>query len=776
MVPTPGSTFAVRDSTGPNHDQFYPDEVWLSNNPGQTASLMKDCREDEAFGYYIHVAKRSAKEESKTTHTNPGSRAQAFFNNVTITSSGLEEDSTRSISARSTHLLGELSEIIDAYLADDPQRALLVQHQLLGPKLSNRIVVEMGTTELPFNWQFDRCTLRLTESLLELGQRACGWKEAQERESGQSSTLPLPISDDKILIVSASRARETEDVALPAIEEATTRADADFYVTVGDTIVATMESKPRCSPQNAGDLVRTREDPFRQQETRKLHSGTGTLSLLLQLASQPLAAKRSSRLLIGDWGRLLMPYEVRRSEREPSHARIVFATTASYCDVLDGEAASRAAQSESKAGLDGQDSPSLQLEHLPNAVFFLLGWILQVIERMHDTTARLQEPEAGKETAVAESHDDKPKDPAPPAQRTRAHGKGSNVPAQAPQAPRRSARVLKSGLRANDAVHSGSAPLPLITDYVCTYGPVLGGTYAGIHRCVIKRALLAGQLQGALGPSRDLRGRPADGVLPALGPEDCRTYLKVQRIPSTPDPEAFLPDPRFEDSDQPPVSDDECKGIRERTEQEIRIFEHCKDLQGVTIPRLHGLVDPEDYPRSSAHKLMMEHLYAKPIGSLQETWTDLWGEELEHAVKAAFVQLHARRVYHGDVSSSNVLVEWRKVAVQSGASPTSATTLEAWNLHKMVQEAQKQMQLNDKAFYAAAREVGQHARAKMEDASVLASDSPLSRLRLAVKPHIWLIDFAGSEIVNEGQEGDVLLASEARDVEQALRRWMSKRF
>ncbi|PWN21293.1 hypothetical protein BCV69DRAFT_282029 [Microstroma glucosiphilum] len=97
----------------------------------------------------------------------------------------------------------------------------------------------------------------------------------------------------------------------------------------------------------------------------------------------------------------------------------------------------------------------------------------------------------------------------------------------------------------------------------------------------------------------------------------------------------------------------------------------------------------------------------------------------------------------------------------------------------MVQEAQKQMQVNDEAFCAAAREVGQHAQTKMEHASGVASEvseSPLSRLRSDVKAHVWLVDFADSTIVQEGEEGDTLLASEARDVEQALRRWMSRRF
>lgn len=776
MAPTPASTFTVRHS---NLDRLFPDETWLSLDPGNTASLMRDCRDDSGFGYFINVEETPPSNESITTDTTPGSKARDLFKDLAITSSGVEENSaTTGISAKSARLLDELLGIVDAYLADDPGRAMLARRKLLGPKLANHILVDEGTEEVPFNWLYERRTLYLTEALVDLGQAACRWRHAEALKDSVDLPTPLPIAQDaKILILSGPRAKDSDITVSGKIAAAAAQADADYYVTLGPQIIATLESNPHCSAGDTGELVRTRPDPLRQQAPAGgVHCPSEIEKLLLQLCSQPVAAKCQHGLLVADWGRLLLPYEVRSSKTESSRAELLFATVGSYCDVRQGEPACATANHESKAGLAEPES-SFRLEHLPNTVFFLLGWILQVIESLQESTSHPQEAEAEAEAkpAAAEPSDDDREEPAPPAKRARRNTKGAP--------PTRSSKRIsetysKSSKGAKDDTESPTHRLSLITDYVCTHGPIRGGTFAAVHECVVKRSHLEGKSVRASGQSQELNGRSAFGVLPDLGPGDCHTYLKVQRVPSMPDPNAWLPEPRFEGPDELLPSDEDRRGICERTVQEIRVFEHCEDLQGTVIPRLYGLVSPENYPRSSAHKLMLQHLCARSLGSLKPVWRHLWRHDLRYAIKAAFGQLHARRVCHGDVSSSNILVEWRKVASADSGSTSSpvSETLESWTLRGLIGDAQDQMQLDNKAFLAVARSLGERGVIDSEGNSGLAleapaSQSPLGHLRTVVKPHVWLIDFADSAIVQEGEIGDSLLASEDRKVEETLERW-----
>jgi hypothetical protein len=745
---------------------LFPDETWLSLDPGKIASRMNDCRDDHGFGYFINVDKAPHKDESVDTNTKAGNLARALFKDLTITTSGVEEYSeTTGISAKSSRLLSELLDIIDAYLADDPGRAMLARRTLVGPKLSNHILVDEGTEEVPFNWMYERKTLYLTEVLIELGQAACRWRRAEAEKNGSEFKAPLPCSSSsKIMIVSRPRAKDLRLAASRAVAVAAGLADADYYVTLGREVVATIESKPHCSAKDTGNLVRTRDDPFDQKQGKGVLTDSETLKLLLQLCSQPVAAGCRPGLLVGDWGRLLLPYEVHRSNTAPGQVRLVFASVGSYCDVLDGEQACTAANEQSRAGLAGQESPSFRLEHLPNTVFFLLGWILQVVHGLQESPSQVREGEADAKAAATEPGNNDREDFGPPAKRPR---QGASA------ATKSSVMASKSSEGAKENLDDLGNRLPLITDYVCSYGPIFGGTFAALHWCVVGRDHLAGR-----GPSGERKGRPAFGALPRLGPGDCHTILKVQRIPSMPDRDASLPEPRFEGPDEPTPSDEERKGIQERTAQEIRIFQHCKDLQGITIPRLYGLVSPEDYPQSSAHKLMLQDLCATTIASVKRLWRHLWGDDLQDAVRAAFTQLHARRVYHGDVSNSNILVEWRKIASSDSETTSSSIseTLESWTLRGLMEDAQHQMQLDDKAFVAAARRLGETIDIdyKGDSASSLeapAPDSPLCRLRSAVKPHVWLIDFADSAIVQDGEVGDSLLASEDRRVEETLEQW-----
>ncbi|PWN21648.1 hypothetical protein BCV69DRAFT_176824, partial [Microstroma glucosiphilum] len=778
MVPKPGSTFTVRDTSGSDSDPSDPEEIWLSADPGRTTTSLRDCREDQRFGYHIKIASDFPHNASTSTHTNLGANARHLSDNLVITSSGLEEDPETGISARSSSLLDQLCEIIDGYLDDDPRRALLHGAHLSAPKLSNRLLVRRGTTEAPFNYLYEERVLCLTEALLELSQEACRWKQAQKTDSGRPFRAPLPTSpDSRILIISSARANDSGIIVSKRIKEVSTLADADFYVTVGSHVVATVESEPGCRPHNVGDLVRERSDPFRQQEIGEVRGETETLRLLSQICSQPTAAGSRKGLLIADWGRLLLPFELRNNATENGGAaRLTFASTASWCDVLEGEKACKLAELASRDGLAGRGASSFRLQHLPNSVFFLLGWILYAIEDLpddSDDSGNSHKPESQPHPDAGDSVDDEEsEDSGPSAKRTRLQECSGNIPSEALVLNESSARDSESK---GSAIESETERLPLITAYVCTYGPILGGTYADIHRCVVDRAHLAGSPREALSPSQENQGRPALGILPPLRRGDCYTYLKVQRVPSEPDPEEDLPEPRFEEPDGPPLSAEDAKGIRERTTQEIEIFQRCKDIQGTVLPRLYGLVSPESYPRSTAPKLMLQHLDAEPVGTSDSMWRCIWGDTVQQAVEAAFSKLHARRVCHEDVNTSNILIEWRRKA--SGSS--TRETLEISKLRELVQQAQREMKLSHRELATAARKLREDAGFDPDGDSGLVpevSESPLSRLRDSIKPRIWLIDFAGSVIVEDGEKGDALLTSEARKVKETMEEWARERY
>ncbi|PWN20907.1 hypothetical protein BCV69DRAFT_298707 [Microstroma glucosiphilum] len=715
MAPAPGSTFTVREPKATNTDPGGPEELWLSSDPGRNVSSMESCGSDQAFNYFVRVRGNPSNHETKSTHTDSRSKARALLDHVTIVSSGLEEDSKPSIWTRSCHLLDGLSQIINAYLVDDPGRARIVREDLVAPpKLAVPILVDRGTQEVPFNWQYERRTLYLTETLVQLGQDACRWKESEAEKTGLPFVSPLPTSlDSEIHIVSSPRADASRTQARFKIAQAADDAEADFYVTLGSRVLATMESKPYCSARNIGTLVRARCNPFKQQEAGEVYTDSDTLELLLQLGSQPLAAECRQGILVADWGRLLLPYQLENGDRGDGELRLVFSSTGSYCDVREGHQACERATAESRAELSGQDSPVFSFQQFPNTVFFLLGWILQAIEDLKKDAKSVQEPEDSKAKSTQPSEDD-----------------------------RKSARFAESSRGAAD---SGTEVLPFLNSYICTSGPILGGTFAAVHLCVIDCDYLEGRK--TLSPREQFKGRPAFGVVPDLGPNYCHAYMKVQRVPSTPEPES-LPEARFEGPDDPP---------------------------GALIPRLFGLVPSDEYPRSSADKLMLQCLRAEPIWSLLEEWRDLWGREIYHAVEAAFAELHARRVCHGDVSVSNILVEWRRVA-STGSGATIAETVEDWELGGLIGEAQRQMRLSGKAYAAAARQLSELDGTQGDSGLALeVNDSPLSRLKAEIKPHVWLVDFADAVIVEDGEAGNSVLTSEAQKVTQMMERWASDR-
>lgn len=768
MAIAPGSTFTVREPRATNTHPGEPEELWLSYDPGRAVSAMQACASDQAFNYHIRVRGDPANNDTKSTHTNPSSKARALLDDVTIVSSGLEKSSKKRIWPRSCGLLNELSHIITEYLINDPGRARIVREDLVAPpKLALPILVDRGTQEVPFNWQYERRTLYLTETLVQLGQDACRWKESEAEKTGSRFISPLPTSSDsQIHIVSRPRADASKTQARFKIAQAANDADADFYVTLGSRVLATMESEPYCNARNIGTLVRARCDPLKQQEAGEVYIDSDISKLLLQLGSQPLAAECSQGILIADWGRLLLPYQLQRGDTGVGDLQIVFSSTGSYCDVVEGQQACDRATTESRAELPGQDSTAFSFKQFPNTVFFLLGWILQAIEGSKEKDKSLQEPEASKAKSAQPPKDDR-EHRGRSEKKDRQHPRSGNKSAS--PATRKAARFAESS---RDAADSGTEGLPFLNSYICTSGPILGGTFAAVHLCVLDCDYLEGRK--TLSPREQFKGRRAFGVLPDLGPNYCHAYMKVQRVPDTPEP-GSLPKPRFEEPEDPPVSDADRNSIRQRTTQEIGIFRHCKNLQGTLIPRLFGLVPAAEYPRSSADKLMLQRLHAEPIWTLPKDRRDLWGREICHAVEAAFAELHARRVCHGDASLSNILVEWRRVA-SSGSEGTVAETLEAWDLRRLSQGVQRQMELNETAYAAAARRLRDHDETQGD--SGLASevnDSPLSRLRAAVKPHIWLVDFADAVIVEDGEAGNSVLTSESQEVAQMMKRWASER-
>lgn len=799
----PQRTFSLRGpavnalSNEPNEP-----ELWLSREPGQAPTPTRELSQDLLLGYPV-VVNHDVEYTAIKIIREPSSSgaAVASFN---FLASGVEDRAHEdTMLARSCALLDKFGRILDAYLSRHPEKARLAQERLVLPNAASRIFVDPDMVEEAFNAQYSARTLYLVQCLLELGKEAVRWQEKAVKQVDGEDTALLPTSPTETVRIATSRHLQDKllitEPSVLRLGQSSVVANADFYVVCGEQVIATMESKPGCNPREIGVLVRDRLDPFDLAQDGGVKAKDWNSTLLLQLASQAVATGLSMGCLIADWGRVLLPYEV---VREPCpdngrgtsagvrKARVIFSSSPSFYDVLGGHTELIAAKREVSSGLQNSNSKSFQFTSLPNAVFYILAWVLRAVEAARDKEEGLVREAARAGDESSKPPEDRGAGPSSkrgppdsdPSDRDAQKPRGADRSASGPVAPRAGQKGHSGGgdkskkgkgkeTRHHDEYEALVQQFRLLTTYTSSYTPIDEGTFATVHLCLVKKALLDSAVGGDH-QSDHLGGKSSFKVLPYASLDEVDALLKVQRVPLEQQHRGGKIDWRLEEPDGPPMSEEDRINIQRRTMRELSVFLRCQDVQGLFIPKLYGVVSPRNCPFSTAHKLMIQCIDGGPVSKTPRKMYLLWREELVTSAVRALGMLHSRAVWHGDISNNNILVEWRKHGAHALESSTYER-VEPEQVLEAVQEAQGNMGISEEdfkpqvdKFRAADADAGENSAIVLTPTS-----SPLQSLKATIRPHIWLIDFADSQSVDaEAEDGREMISSELETMKRFFAR------
>lgn len=808
-------TFTMREApVGASTDRAGLSELLLSKEWSRMPTKTMELANDAHLAYSIKI-----EDTVPASTTEELGSSLSLASAIEVVASGVEGavDGATTMSARSSILLRRFCSVLDRYLAAHPDRLCIADESLKLPNATNRIVVGPDKSEEAFNSEYCDRTLFLVQCLLQLGQDAYRWQEEKAMQiglelNGKFKAL-LPTAREKTMKFSAacqfqnSHLQNSGDRLGPA----TSVAYADFYVSCGDEVIATLESKPQCNARAVGILARERNDSLRLSERGATKLDSWDTELLLRIASQSAVTGLKMGMLVADWGRVLLPYEViRETSRQESltEARIVFSSTPCYNDIFGGAKALDDAKRDVSAGFQDQ-TPGLELTSLPNAVFYLLAWVLRVVEetdietgiaeedgkagaldgpsdreagpsskrgppdgdRYEESTARSRRSHASGSAPVATlagqkisgsstGKGDKGKGKSMGEAKCKGKGKGKGMSEGEAKAIVKTeskgtnqgegkAMVKAMGEGENKGSwtrHDYDALVRcfrLVTTYISSYTPVNDDTFATVHLCLLHKA----HLEDDNGGEHELDhqgGQSCFRVLRYPSSDEVEALLKVQRIPLVDQEPGDRSNWRLERDDDPPMEEQDRLDIQQRTMRELRVFLRCQDLQGSTIPKLYGVVSPRNYPLSTAHKLMVQSLAGGPIANLHSKFFLVWRKELVSGAMHAISSLHSRSVWHGDLSNSNIRVEWRRYS--SPAEHSSIyKTIQPLAVLAAVEKAQHSMQISDKDLEAAADKLSTAADAENSAIVLNSTSSPLEDLKTTILPHIWLIDFAESK-------------------------------
>ncbi|PWN18182.1 hypothetical protein BCV69DRAFT_87800 [Microstroma glucosiphilum] len=732
---------------------------------------------------------------------------------IEVVTCGVEDTSNEAttMSARSYILLERFCSVLDLYLAAHPEKLCITDESLKLPNATTRIVVGPDTGEEGSNAEYCDHILFLVQYLLQLGQDAYRWQESGTMQVGVRLTgefkALLPTALDKPIRISSGHDIRTSHLNRLAdkLGPAARIVDANFYVSRGDRVIATIESNPECDARAVGIITRDRTDPFRLSEVGSAKMDGWDTKLLLQLASQCAVTGLKMGLLVADWGRILLPYEVIREPTGPdpgteaptlSRARIVFSSTPCYDDVLGGPHALLNAKRTISERLQDLSS-RLQLRSLPNAVFYLLAWVLQAVEEANVKTEIAEregkatrgsapdgpsDREAGPSSKRGPPDGDREEGSATKSRGSRASGSsragqkdpgsstGESNKGKGKGKGRAVVKTQSEGENKSSEIRRDYNDLirrcRLVTTYLSSYTPVNSGTFATVHSCLVQTAELRDG-DGDRHQSDHLGGQPNPKISRPPSSDEVEALLKIQRVPLVRHGLWTRIDPRVESPyDDPPTKEEDMIDIQHRTMRELRVYLQCQDLQGLVIPQLYGVVAPRNFPFSSAHKLMIQSLEGEPIAHLHRKFFSLWRKEIIDSAIHAISSLHSRSVWHGDLSNSNVRVEWRQFD-SLVEQPSIYKFIHASKVLAAIEQAQRSMGISDKEFDAAADKLSTAADAEDSAIVLTSTSSPLENLKMTIRPHIWLIDFAESKVVNVEEEHG-LLAAEVRNMKVIL--------
>ncbi|CAO1621048.1 unnamed protein product [Sympodiomycopsis kandeliae] len=575
---------------------------------------------------------------------------------------------------RGQHIMVRMRAILDEFLQSNrehKQRNVIGNDKLPGPDADIMAFDLRCSPETTVNNKLDEKIGYLVNDVLSLCQKAARWKRdqlAQQQTQQQDYDWPVPL-DEPLRLLPGSKASNGSPY-----DHADRRASIpDFVALSGNTEIGCCESKPRAIPSAAGKLVLAKYDPLtatmntvlqRERSRGQLgHSSSADTTspdiawqdkLLLQITSQLFLRNVRSGILLGDYGKMLVHYQllpIPNPDSSSSQRRrfyLSFSDAAVYTKVplrefrpgSDDDPIIQAAQATLDASTArGDDSAhQLQFDCRPGIVWSIVLWILSAWD-LHKQNLRPRELRLGAKVpdiAVA---------PTQASMSVQGRHQFNND----------SHRRTEYGPSAPDIQDSTDQHLddhqqqqeqllvcPLPWDF---------GTYANIYRCLI-----------------DNRDKTSSSVeTPVLVPfsrlQKEAMLIKVQRRPltTTSSNENDIMDGLAPLNLMEQPEEDVLGSIKARAFNEEQALHTLSALQGTVVPKLLGTMAPESAPQSHSIKLVMEdagHTLSSLLVPARRPIVRVWGNAIADELESAIMQCHALGVAHGDLSSNNVVVAW----------------------------------------------------------------------------------------------------------------------
>ncbi|CAO1629024.1 unnamed protein product [Sympodiomycopsis kandeliae] len=691
------------------------------------SQLLRDVFWDPFFSKKIDVERSSSAAQGSSSHSQSTTRISddACFlleaHGFHIASSGLATDSlayggpSHAAAAQtvadasprgrgSLELMGQLSQILGEFLAENAEKATIqLAHpsRLPGPQAAPRLVTNF-TDEPTVNSLFAQEECHLINALLDLSHQAVQWKHHRLSQQGQGeeeSAFPLPL-DQPLRLIPCTGTQPTNGDADGI--EAARLSKPDLGVFHGNQHVAVIVKKPRRDPTHIKTLTNLHTQPLtnvlraarqRQHTSTRFASqrgaGVGSSAaarrpapqhsnsapprcsydehLLAQLSSQLLLRSVSSGLLLTDWDRSLLSYQLVPSlDSQPTSAaeasaendghdtngntdtqrsfRLLFAPEAIYSHVppLGFEEGSQNdprtiadSATRNAANAPHSNAPSVSFACQPGVTWGIIAWILSAFQVHKLQTASSgdgREPGAGQHVVVAShSYQEEARD------HSSTGTSGGSV-----------------GLMQQGLTGMTSEPLQL---WVLS-APWAFGAHANMYRCIHQdHAPTVKTLESSLGKS---------ALISTKHFSNDRVFLvKVHRRALS-----IISDPKLLQGQAPgnllsgdefPENRSEVDSIQAAASREATAFKILSAFQGTILPILYGTLPTYSFPFSHADKLVVEKV-GDPLSILlqadsRETLS-LWWTHISEGIRRAVAQCHTRGVAHGDLSPSNILVQW----------------------------------------------------------------------------------------------------------------------
>ncbi|CAO1629733.1 unnamed protein product [Sympodiomycopsis kandeliae] len=643
-----------------------------------------------------------------------------------------------------TQALEEMLSLLDDFFeaAPESERALGTTNPVPLPgRFQGSEINEIDTEskEPWFNICFAKQHMPLVNEILSLCHRAVQWAEAQQtvQQGGEVHRTSWPVPLDAPLVLKSeppSKARtdqtDTSTAAHPTREEQTA-ASGDFWLYHKQDLLGIIESKPNMTYEKAKKWTEPRADPLKPinrvpavpssarspsslppKKNKREQDGYAIAEwyqkLTLQAVTQLYLHNVTSGVLLGDWGRILIFYELHPLQATGS-------------DDPSESVPSGANPSATRKGLHGMSTRSLKQQRHGKknksqtsdyVLCFAVRSIYTFVPELGALAGSLQDPES----TIIQYEEAYMRDLATASSSAYPTASLRGVPTHASVSftsrpgtiwalvhwalclsrsrrlrprivePSQNEAVLK-GVIATDVSkatehsrsgHSGrpkparpspdggssykspasgtrrAGEVPTITAIFFVPAPYAFGTYANIYRAVNRTSKQTSQ-GNIKREGKDFKEKWGASITIAEW-RQAKTFLKIHRQPTE--------DEEWEERRCAPSllcwDDQSIASIQSRTEIEVAAYQRLKPLQGTAIPKLLGLVPSHLPPESHSCKLLVEAVGTSlaQLFTEQASLCSLWRQELYRGTLKAIGSCHSLGVVHGDLHLGNIVAEW----------------------------------------------------------------------------------------------------------------------